>query len=407
MRGILGYSLPQKEPMSTQSTLIPYDPAKHKDAIHRLWREVGWQQDDGEESIDFRLAAGKGWVAEINGEAEAIGHTSRGILKYKEEDLETSCVTSVATSRIARKQGFATHLTAHCVAQDAMKGALISTLGVFEQGFYNQLGFGTGCYEHLVAFDPAELNVRSPIRPPRRLTLENYEIIHQSRLQRMRGHGALNVLSAEFTRGEMHASKNGFGLGFFDGSGDSLSHHIWFSASHVGRGPYFVRWFAYHLIRMLEPQGIQMQDFVRKPLKGYFVSKKSDYEIGIDSIAFWQLRICDLSACLGRTHLPDTSLAFNLSLLDPIEEHLEDSLAWKGISGEYIIQLGSPSSATPGRDASLPNLQASVGAFTRMWMGIRPASGLSATDRLTAPEELLSRLDDAFCLPSPRLDWDI
>ncbi len=36
-------------------------------------------------------------------------------------------------------------------------GAELAGLGMFEQGFYNKLGFGTLAYENWVSFDPANL----------------------------------------------------------------------------------------------------------------------------------------------------------------------------------------------------------------------------------------------------------
>jgi len=76
------------------------------------------------------------------------------------------------------------------------------------------------------------------------------------------------------------------------------------------------------------------------------------------------------------------------------------------VAGEYVIQLGEESSAKPGRDESLPTLNASVNAFTRLWLGVRAASVLSWSDDLSGPQELLTQLDRVLCLPSPQVDWD-
>ncbi len=62
--------------------------------------------------------------------------------------------------------------------------------------------------------------------------------------------------------------------------------------------------------------------------------------------------------------------------------------------------------SAPGADPALPTLAASVGAFTRMWLGVRPATGLAATDDLFGPQELLERLDRVLRLPDPKPDWD-
>ena len=113
-----------------------------------------------------------------------------------------------------------------------------------------------------------------------------------------------------------------------------------------------------------------------------------------------------MGACLAHTHLPGDEVRFNLKLNDPIEKYLADDSSWRGISGDYVITLGSSSGAEKGTNANLPTLTASVGAFTRMWMGVRPASGLSMTDDLAGSAELLQTLDRVLCLPQPKLDWE-
>ena len=78
---------------------------------------------------------------------------------YLEEDLRLSVVTGVTTSRVVRKQGLAGRLTAEVIAAAVEEGAQVSALSMFEQGFYDRLGFGTGGYEHMIRFDPADLNI--------------------------------------------------------------------------------------------------------------------------------------------------------------------------------------------------------------------------------------------------------
>jgi hypothetical protein len=97
---------------------------------------------------------------------------------------------------------------------------------------------------------------------------------------------------------------------------------------------------------------------------------------------------------------------FNLTLSDPIKQFLDDKARWRGISGDYVVTLGSSSGAEPGRDRKLPNLRASVGAFTRLWLGVRPATGLAMTDEISGRAELLERLDNALRVPEPKPDWD-
>ena len=70
------------------------------------------------------------------------------------------------------------------------------------------------------------------------------------------------------------------------------------------------------------------------------------------------------------------------------------------------MELGNESHAEAGSSASLPTLNASVNAFSRMWFGIRPASSLAVTDNLHGPAELLKDLDESLRLPTAHLGWD-
>jgi hypothetical protein len=218
----------------------------------------------------------------------------------------------------------------------------------------------------------------------------------------------------------------GFGLGYSDGPGGTLSHHVWLDTRDVENGPYSVRWTAYqtydqllellalirslgdqvHLVHMLEPPGIQLQDLIEQPFKQHRISEKSRFETGTRANAYWQVRINDLAGCLERTHLRGDEVRFNLVLHDPIERFLDKSTPWRGISGDYVITLGPSSCAESGRDETLPTLTASVGALTRLWLGVRPATGLAVTDELKGPEGLLREMDWALRLPEPNLDWD-
>jgi hypothetical protein len=348
-----------------------------------------------------------------------------GVIRYLDEDLPLSAVTAVLTSRIARRQGLAKRVTARVIAIDAAEGALVSGLGMFEQGFYNQLGFGTGPYEHWFSFDPAQLKVEYRARIPRRLTKKDWKIVHAASLARCRGHGGANIHSPELMQAEMGWSENGFGLGYHDGPRGELTHFFW-CMPNGEYGPYTIPFIAYQnrdqflelmallknlgdqvrQVQLHEPAGIQLQDLLNQPFRHHWLSENGKYENRALALAYWQLRICDLPGCLVQTHLPGDTARFNLNLSDPIEKLLPDDVAWRGVAGEYVVSLGPSSAAEKGRDASLPTLTASVGAFTRMWMGVRPASGLSITDDLSGPPELLDKLDRVLCLPQPKLDWE-
>lgn len=97
-------------------------------------------------------------------------------------------------------------------------------------------------------------------------------------------------------------------------------------------------------------------------------------------------------------------LRFNLQLDDPLARYLSDE-GWQGAGGEYVVTLGAESSARAGPDAALPTLTASVGAPTRLWLGVGPATGLAMTGGLSGPPELIRALDQALSLPPPRPDW--
>ena len=118
-----------------------------------------------------------------------------------------------------------------------------------------------------------------------------------------------------------------------------------------------------------------------------------------------QVRICDVAGCLEKTHLVD-EIRFNLALTDPIAEFLPEDVPWRGTTGEYVITLGPSSGAEAGTDSALPTLTASVGAFSRLWLGVLPATSLAVTDDLSAPPDLLEALDHVLQLPKPSFSWD-
>ena len=406
-------------------TFREYDPIRDKEAAHRIWMETGWLAKGKEEAMDIYVGSGRAMVAEVDGEAECLVLSAPGTIRHLEDELPSAAVTGVNTGRVARKQGLASRLIARVVAADAADGALVAGLGAFEQGFYNRLGFGTGRYENWVGFDPAQLRIEVKPRIPRRITTDDWAMVHASRLARHQAHGSFIFHSPNTTRSVMVLfAENGFGLGYNDGPNGELTHHIWCSAS--GRqGPYSVKWMSYQtpeqflelmallknlgdqvrLVRMCEPPGIQLQDLIAQPVKQRQMTEKSRFEAGTRAIAQKQMRICDLPGCVAHTHLRGETVCFNLKLTDPIERFLDEDAPWHGVGGEYVVTLGPQSSAEPGADGTLPTLAASVGAFTRMWLGVLPATGLAVTDELDGPQELLEELDWALRLPQLSLDW--
>ncbi len=406
-----------------------YDPDLDFDAVARIWREVGWidaGDDKHEEGLRVFAEQYTGLVADLGGTPECYVATGAGTISYTTQELPLSVVTAVTTSHVARRQGLAKRLTAQSIANAAVSGAAVSALGMFDQGFYNKLGFGTGPYEYWHSFDPAALRVSAVARPPQRLSMDDWAIIHESRLRRHRGHGSCNIDSPAATQAEMHWASNGFGLGYADGPDGAITHHVWFSAKEMEYGPLNAWWIAYqtpeqflelmalignlgdsiHLVRMREPVGIQIQDLVDQPFRRNRISQKSSYENRTRAAAYWQMRMCDVAACVAATKVAGDSVRFNLALTDPIEDLLDSDSSWRGVAGNYVVTFGPESSAVVGEDSSLQTLEAGVGAFTRLWLGVRPATGLTVTDSLAAPAGLLNRLDGVLRLPTPRPDWD-
>lgn len=404
-----------------------YDHARDFDAVKRIWRETGWVEGEENEyaGMDAFFQLGETEIATINDEAECAVHWTPGEVQYQEDVLPMGAVTAVTTSHIARKQGFAKELTARSLARQADRGMAVSTLGMFEQGFYNRVGYGSGPYEVLIQFDPTTLNVDHPFRPPTRLTRDNYEDVHQALLNRKRHHGAASLTPSGVTKAELLFTENPFGLGYFDGPGNSLSHFIW-GGMKDEHGPYSIEIRAYRtneqlseLLALIKSLGdqinsfttlewgeFQFQDIINQPFRNRRVSKGGKHEQLRQAIAYWQIRILDLDACLAKTHLVGEPVRFNLDLTDPVNEILTGETGWSGIAGDYVITLGEESSAKPGSDKQIPTLKASVNAFSRMWFGIRPATNLAITDNLTGDESLLNDLDRILRLPKPHFGWD-
>ncbi len=408
-------------------TLIrDYDAERDVKAARRIWLECGWIDEPEAPHIGRYFGAGRAHVGELNGEAECLVITADATMRYLDAEISMGAVTGVTTSLLARRQGVASRVTARAIAADVQAGCAVSVLGIFDQGYYDKLGFGTGSYVVRAAFDPADLKVARRARPPKRITAADWEQVHAARLGRLHGHGAVNLLPPALTQAEMEGSKTAFGLGYADGPEGTLSHLIWFDTKNRDSGPYNVWWMAYSnydqfmelmalikslgdqvlLVQMKEPPEIQLFDLIARPHRQHRMTEKAEFASGFTASGSWQIRMNDLAACLAATHLPGLSIRFNLQLSDPIHTLLDPASSWQGVGGEYVVTLGPESMAERGRDERLPTLKATVNAFTRLWLGVRPATSLAVTDHLSSPPELLKGLEQVLRLPAPHLDWD-
>ncbi len=404
-----------------------YEAERDADSIRRVWNEIGWLDPENrshQELAPLFYSLGSGYVAEVNGHAECSAFTCPGAYRHLEQDLPFAAVSAVTTGLVARKRGYATRATAMAVAEVARQGALASGLGMFDQGFYDRLGFGSGPYDYYVHFDPAHLEAPVKARTPIRFSAEDWEAVHAGRLGRKRGHGAVSLTPAAYTRIAMAWSKGGHGLGYRDETG-ALTHGFWYSGEHLEHGPLDVEFLIYrdghdllelfdlmrHMgeavrsIRLIEPSGFQVQDLMKDPGRTMQARGTSKYPVKVEAHAWWQIRLLDIPGALAATYLAaGNGLRFNLHVTDPISVFAEET-GWGGVAGEYTITLGEPCEAARGSNPALPTLHGSINAFSRMWFGARPATGLALTHRLEGPEDLLKQLDAAFCLPHPCPEW--
>ena len=148
----------------TDIDIRAFDYQRDLAAVKRIWREVGWVDEDEEKYLDDFFAVGNTLVGTINDAAECSVHITEGSLRLQHTDLPLCAVTAVTTSRIARGHAFARRLTAQQLRNGAQAGAAVAALGMFDQGFYDQLGFGTAAYNHMFTFDPGTLKISARVK---------------------------------------------------------------------------------------------------------------------------------------------------------------------------------------------------------------------------------------------------
>lgn len=403
-------------------TVRPYDRERDLPAVERIWREIGWTTSAEQVAhVGTFYDAGRALVQELNGTAESTSHIARGSIRHLDHDLVLSAVTAVNTSYVARKQGAARRLLARMLAEEAAHGAHVAALGIFDQGFYDQLGFGTASYDHRFAFDPTILDLDRRPRPPVRLTADDWADVHASMMSRLRSHGGVCIDEPLLVKAELAWQENPFGLGYRDAAGE-LTHFVYGEAKGE-HGPYHVNWMAYrdveqllellallkslgdqvHEVVLLEPPHVQFQDLLRQPFReARRIAGKAHHR----SFAWWQLRILDLERCIDAAHFAGEEVRFNLDLRDPVVGHLPDDVGWPGVAGRFVVTLGAASDVEEGTADGLPTLRTRVGPFSRLLFGVREASALAATSHLHGEPELLARLDRTVRTPDLRAGWD-
>jgi predicted acetyltransferase len=403
----------------------PYEPTDKEHCL-RILREVGWMEgkDTDSEVFDGYISDSPSFVTDLNGEVEVLALTRSGLILYQDSDLPICGVTGVLTSRVARMQGHALRTTAHAVANSAAEGASVSFLGIFDQGYYDKLGFGSLNYCRHITIDPSTFKVPKLSRAPKRLTKDDAEAMHHCRLKRKRVHGSCNMFGVGITGCELVWCENGFGLGFENTAGE-LTHFVWLT-SKGEHGPYICRCTAWqtpeqlvelfsvlkslsdqvHGIRMTDPVGFQLQDFLDRPFKSLSAREGGTFASNTSSNAWMQCRILDISKCFEAMHFRGLPVSFNLEVNDPIEKYLDCDSKWTGTSGSWIVQIGENSSARSGSDDCLPTLRCSINDLSRLWLGVATAESLVTVGNLQADHDLISKIDALIQLPQPNVDWD-
>ncbi len=407
-----------------QSAIRAFDPARDLDAIKRIWQEVGWTTEASEVAqLDHFFGCGSTMVGTLDDVPECSVHIAPGSLRLQATDLQLCAVTAVTTSRVARGQAFAQRLTALQLAAAAEQGAQVAALGMFDQGFYDKLGFGTAAYDHRFSLDPGSLKVNARVPPPRRLTAADYPAMHAALMQRHRVHGSVTLFPPTLFRAELGFDDTGFGLGY-ETAGE-LSHFVWLTCKGE-HGPYDVRWLCYrdtaqlvellgllksladqvYSLTIMEPPEIQLQSLIERPFRQRMMTRNSTFGLEHRAMAWAQFRVLDVAACVAALSLP-TEIAFNLQLSDPARDILvREAAGWSGVTGQYVIRLGAQSAAREGVDKQLPTLVCDVRAFTRLIWGVAPASSLAVTDDFACPAPLIEQLDERLQLPVPKFGWD-
>lgn len=413
----------------TSTIFRQYDKERDEKAVRRIWEETRWidcGDEDDAACLNDMLDNSPALVADLDGEAECVTIASTGSIRHLQTDVPLGIVAAVTTSPRGRRAGLASRTTAGLVKLGAEAGAMVSALGMFEQGFYSRLGFGNGAYDLRWAFDPSGLNVDTRPGTPVRLGVGDSGDVHRAMYRRALRHGGVCIDNAAHVRAEMGWTENPVGLGFRDAGGE-LTHFFWGEMKDEN-GPYTITAVAWrepeqllellaliqglgdqaHLVKMLEPAGLHLQDFITAPLRESNTSKDGDWRKGNEAESWWQARINDVPGCLSHTALPQSGaeLAFNLHLDDPIEKFVPEAGGWRGTSGDYVVSLGANSSAEPGRKQGLPSLNAGVGGFTRLWLGCAEAHAIAAAGEIEASRQLLDDLEATLRLPIPRTGWE-
>jgi len=409
----------------------PFDAETDTAAVARIWHETRWIDADNDaqrRALEAFLSGGSADVGVIDGSAECLVHRTPGTIDYDDQVLAASVISAVTTSHVGRRQRLASTLTARAIAQAGQDGAVVALLGMFEQGFYDRFGFGTGAPTLVATFDPDSLRVGgTPYRPPVRLGLEDGVAMGDAMRRRLGHHGRVTLDAPDLLVAEWGFMERPFALGYRDG--DRITHFVAGSLKDEN-GPFEIQVASYetgdqllellrllhelgdqvHSVELMEPAHLQLHPLIDTPNRQRSRSRRGPHETGTRVATWWQFRVLDVPAAVAARRWVGPPVEFDLVVSDPIDELLADPvdrMGWTGPAGSYRIRIATESSGERIADADAagegrPLLRCSIGSFSRLWFGVQPATALALTSEIDAPAALLDQLDAALLLPRPQ-----
>ncbi len=415
------------------SHLVPFDFDRDIESVLRTWSETGWwdNEDDQKERISeyFKANDGRTVVGLIDGSAECAVHRALGTVRYDQSLLSLGCVTAVTTSRIARRRRLASRLTARTVAHLADEGCVVAMLGMFDQGFYDRFGFGTGPYENHAWIYPGALAIPADYRAPERLELDvDSEELHTAMTSRLDAHGGVVIGGERLTAAGMRVDGD---IAIYGYRTDGHISHFMAIVTTGEHGPDRITQWAYQtreqclellrliqewgdqvdVLRLTEPVWLQLQDFIVDPGAQFRRTRGSQTgALRIEADAWWQARIVDLPACIRAIHAVDDSFSVVVKVNDPVEAHLVDSGYdgdWNGVGGTWSLSFGATHTVERVTGDEPIDLETTVNSLTRWWLGVLPASTLLAMGEFACTAETAERMDSLTGhLPTPQPGWD-
>ena len=411
------------------ATFRPFDADVDTDDVARIWHETRWIDADNDghrTALEAFLRGGAADVGVIEGAAECLVHRTPGTIDYDRTVLPASVISAVTTSHVGRRQRLASTLTTRALTQAAQEGATVALLGMFEQGFYDRFGFGTGAPMLIATFDPDSLRVdHVPYRRPARLGLADSVALGDALRRRLPHHGRVTLDAVDIMAAEWGFLEQPFALGYRDG--DRITHFVAGSLKEEN-GPFEIQFCSYetgdqllellrllhelgdqvHSVEMMEPSHLQLHPLIETPNRQRSRSRRSAHETTTRAATWWQLRVLDVASVISARTWVGPPVEFDLVVQDPVDAMIDDAgddLEWSGTGGSYRIRVATESSGEriiQAGSGNRPVLRCSIGSFSRLWFGVQPATSLALTSEIDAPRSLLDQLDAALLLPRPQ-----